>query len=511
MSNNKSQPTIVIDGVFFQFHILGVARVWMELLKVWIKNGFAEHLIILDRQGSAFNFPPDAIYHPAGTMPRLPGLRYRLIPSYSYDHPEQDRQLLQRICDEEGADLFLSTYYTTPITTPSILMLHDMIPEIQGLDEPHWRQKHYSIKYASAYIAVSQNTAKDFLHFFPEVNPNLVKVIYNGVDHQVFFPASSTQVDQFKQDHGLTKPYFLLVGVRTSYKNAILFFKSFAQLANQSDFSIVCVGGGWEIEEEFKQYTTQTQVLKLQLTDQELSIAYSGAIALVYPSLYEGFGLAVLEAITCGCPVITYPSSAIPEVLDKAAFYIDDDIEFMKKALINIQNEEVRKTLIQAGLVQSQKFSWVKMADEVSNFLINETLKAFNLREINLIMFPDWTQSEDDLYLQLGEVIQKLAADSNADKTTLLIYIGDTDAETADLILSSITMNLMMETEIDVTENLQISLMLEINEKQWENLVAHLDSILLLSVQNQQAIAKFQAERLPIWNVSIQPSAISKN
>ncbi|WP_442946592.1 hypothetical protein [Nostoc sp. 'Peltigera malacea cyanobiont' DB3992] len=71
--------------------------------------------------------------------------------------------MLQQICDEEEAELFISSYYTTPIETPSVFMAYDMIPEVLGgnLNEPMWREKHNGIKHASAFIAISENTAKD--------------------------------------------------------------------------------------------------------------------------------------------------------------------------------------------------------------------------------------------------------------------------------------------------------------------------------------------------------------
>ena len=92
----------------------------------------------------------------AGTAPRIPGLRYRSVPAYSYAATGADAEMLQRICDEEAADLFASTYYTCPITTPSALLAHDMIPEMLGapLDDQAWREKHYAIEHAAIHLAV---------------------------------------------------------------------------------------------------------------------------------------------------------------------------------------------------------------------------------------------------------------------------------------------------------------------------------------------------------------------
>ncbi|MFM5947350.1 MAG: glycosyltransferase, partial [Dolichospermum sp.] len=138
----------------------------------------------------------------------------------------------------------------------------------------------------------------------------------------------------------------------------------------------------------------------------ELALAYSGAVALVYPSKYEGFGMPLLEAMACGCPVITCPNASIPEVTGEAAIYVnDDDVPALANALCEVQKPNIKTALITAGLVQSKNFSWTKMAKIVSSELINTTLLTLNLRDINLIIFPDWTQAEEELGFELQEVI----------------------------------------------------------------------------------------------------------
>jgi glycosyltransferase involved in cell wall biosynthesis len=99
------------------------------------------------------------------------------------------------------------------------------------------------------------------------------------------------------------------------------------------------------------------------LNDDELQAAYSGAIALAYPSRYEGFGLPVLEAMACSCPAITCRNSSIPEVGGEAVVYVDpDSVEQMHQALLEVQQPAVRQRLVALGLAQAQQFSWTQMA-----------------------------------------------------------------------------------------------------------------------------------------------------
>ncbi len=475
-------PKIIIDGVFFQLYQTGIARVWKSLLEEWSNNDFAKHIIVLDR---------------ASTAPKIPGIRYRQIPQYDYNDTDTDREMLQQICDEEAADLFISSYYTTPITTPSVFMAHDMIPELMGwdLNHPMWREKHYGIQHASAYIAVSENTAQDLIKCFPDINSDAVTVAPLGVQ-STFNPAQSEEINAFKTNYGITKPYFLLVGSSTGYKNSTLFFEAFVKLATRNGFDIICTGSGGVLAPEWRTYTSGSTVHMLQLSDSELAIAYSGAIALVYPSKYEGFGLPILESMACGCPVITCANASIPEVAGEAAIYINDnDAEGLANALCEVQKPGIRQLLINRGIEQAKKFTWSSMAKTVSEVLIDTTIQTLNLREINLIIFPDWTQSEEILAAELEKVIGTLATHADSQYMTLLIDVSNNVDDYAEMLLSAVSMNLLMQ-DLDISEGLEISLVSQLGDMQWEALLPRLKAKISLEFENQQVFSLAKIETL---------------
>ncbi len=487
---NKVSPIIIVDGVFFQLYQTGIARVWKSLLEEWSSNGFAKHIIVLDR---------------ADTAPKIPGIRYRTVPAYDYDNTDVDREILQQVCDEEGAEVFISSYYTTPITTPSVFMAHDMIPELMGwnLSQPMWREKHYGIQHATAYIAVSENTAKDLVKCFPEISLESVTVAKNGVNHQVFLSATPEDINRFRIKYGIYKPYFILVGPGNGYKNSILFYQAFSLLASSNGFDIVCTGSGGLLAPEFRTYTSGSVVHMLQLSDEELATAYSGAVALVYPSKYEGFGMPIIEAMACGCPVITCPNASLPEVAGEAAIYIkDDDVQGLADALCEVQKPSVRQSLIAAGLEQAKKFSWSKMAEIVSSALIDATLLPLNLKQMNLIIFPDWLQSEELIGLELAQVIKTLAIHSESSNITLLIDTNNIATEDVELFLSSVTMNLLMEEDLDITDGLEISIVGNLADIQWKVLLPRLHGRIVLEHENQQALIQAKADTLPAYELA---------
>jgi glycosyltransferase involved in cell wall biosynthesis len=367
----SKSPIILIDGVFFQLYKTGIARVWKSLLEQWANTDFANQILVLDR---------------ANTAPKINGIRYRTIQEYNYNNTEADKRMLQQICNEEKAELFISSYYTTPLTTPSVFMAYDMIPEVLGgnLNEPMWQEKHKGINHALGYIAISHNTAQDLTKFFPQIKAESVTVAHCGVDTATFFPPNPAEVQQFKAKYQIQKPYFLLTSLG-SYKNTTLFFEGFSRLAIRDNFAVVVTGAASKIAEQVQQQlqgqSVNLTIHPLDLSDDELRLAYAGAIALVYPSKYEGFGMPVIEAMACGCPVITTRNASLPEAAGNAALYINDsDVREMTNALLKVLDLETRSYLINEGLKQAQKFSWATMAKTIEKAL----LKTIQLSPSNL-------------------------------------------------------------------------------------------------------------------------------
>jgi glycosyltransferase involved in cell wall biosynthesis len=486
----KPTPIIIVDCVFFQLYQTGIARVWKSLLEEWANNGFAKHIVMLDR---------------AETAPKISGIRYRSVPHYDYNNTDNDREMLQQVCDEEGADLFISSYYTTPTTTPSVFMAYDMIPEVMGwnMNNPMWREKHKAIQHASGYIAISENTAHNLVSCFTDIPVNSVTVAHCGVK-STFSPAKTEEVNAFKSKYGITKPYFILVGGGSGYKNSTLFFKAFSQLTSSYGFDIVFTGSGGLLAPEFRAYTSGSVVYMLQLSDEELVTAYSGAVALVYPSKYEGFGMPVIEAMACGCPVITCPNASIPEVAGEAVIYVNqDDVDELANALCEVQKPDIRNSLITAGLARAKKFSWAKMAQSVSSALIDATLVALNLKEINLIVFPDWSQPEELIGLELERVMRIISIHPNSEKTTLLINTGSIPAEDAEMFLSSVAMNLLVQEDLDVTEGLEVSLLAKLADIQWEALLPSIHARIVLEYEDTNALSQAKAETLISYEIEV--------
>jgi glycosyltransferase involved in cell wall biosynthesis len=487
--NIKTPPTILVDGVFFQLYSTGIARVWKSLLEEWAKTEFSDHIIVLDR---------------AGTAPRIPGINYRKIPEYDYGDTDRDRAILQYVCDEECADLFISSYYTTPLHTPSVFMAYDMIPEVMdwNLSQPMWQEKQRAIQQASSFIAISEHTAKDLRQCCSEITPASVTVAHCGVSAK-FVPTPPELVNLFKNKYGINKPYFILVGAASGYKNSPLFFQAFQQLATRNGFDIVCTGNGGELAPESRNCTVGSTVHMLRLSDEELAMAYSGAIALVYPSKYEGFGMPIAEAMACGCPVITCPNSSIPEVAGDAAIYVnDDDIDGMAVALCEVQKPQIRSTLITKGLIQAQQFSWTKMAEIVRSVLIDRTIESLQLQSQNLIILPDWSVEEETLGEELGEIFYQLAQQTNIEGMTILIDTSNaSDLEEANLLFSSVAMNLMISTDLDITEHLVVSLMGQLSPIQREAVVTKLTAKISLDCENSDAIERWKGDRLPVYQL----------
>ncbi len=351
-SNSAKTPKIVVDGIIFQLQKnqpLGISRVWTSLLTELGKK--ENNILLLDR---------------GNTAPNIAGIeKFSVSPFYGYELMPAEVCHLDDICSENCADLFISTYYTYTENTPSLLMLHDFIPEIYKWKGMEWTAKSDAIKKAFAYLSVSKSTANDLRKFYPASSSKKVEIIYNAVSDE-FSPKSEKQLLQFKKKYNIERPYFVISGSRTLYKNVVQFAAAFAQLKSKDKYEILFTGGNPELEPDLKKLLGETKYQIVYLSVEELSTAYSGALALVYPSKYEGFGLPVIEAMKSGCPVITCKNSSLKEVAGGAALYVkEDDIQSMKNALINVEKPSVRQKFVDAGLENARRFTWSSSSDKL--------------------------------------------------------------------------------------------------------------------------------------------------
>jgi glycosyltransferase involved in cell wall biosynthesis len=349
---------VVVDGVFFQLAKSGIARVWSSILPRLAK--YADLQIILLNRGNA---------------PSISGIEQIDFPSYKMNsNTAADSLLIDKFCKKLGADVFTSTYYTSPITVPSVLMVYDMIPEVLDFDlsQRAWQEKRIAINFASNYACISERTQLDLGRFYPgTLNRSIVTRC--GVEREIFRPRDQLEVNNFKNAFGILKPYYLLVGSREQhlgYKNGILAFKA-AQRIDDAEIELVCVGGESEISPDFlAALTPNVSARRLELTDSELACAYSGAQALVFPSFYEGFGMPVIEAMACGCPVITTTCGSLGEVAGDAAIFVSGrDVDELHHAMALVRRPGERKKYIAKGLKQAAKFDWDVMTQRFYELL----------------------------------------------------------------------------------------------------------------------------------------------
>jgi glycosyltransferase involved in cell wall biosynthesis len=263
-------------------------------------------------------------------------------------------------------DVFHPTYfkdYFLPFLgkKPFVITHHDVIPEkfpekyasLDGFDK---NQKQKILDKASKIIAVSENTKQDILDVF-KISPEKVEVIYHSTHFATFVSNPTIKVNTPNR-------YLLYIGNRDNYKNFEVFVRAIAPILHkQDDLYLLCGGNGAFTTFEqnlFAELKVSKQIIHQEIeNDDVLYQLYKNALAFVYPSLYEGFGIPILEAFACNCPVVLSDRSCFPEVGQNAALYFNpDDKEHIAFQIENVvSNTDLRSDLISKGQQRLKDFS----------------------------------------------------------------------------------------------------------------------------------------------------------
>lgn len=282
----------------------------------------------------------------------------------------RNEKFLKKILNKKNYDLFIPTYYNSYFiknidSKPFVLTVYDMIHELfpeYFVDDPLKvvENKKIMIEKATKIIAVSQNTKKDIIKFYPYVDVSKIEVVYHGCSLKY------NEIDNID----LPNNYILFVGSRGGYKNFIFFVNAIAELLNyNTELFVICAGGGLFNTSEIQiieKLGLQKQIVQINFKDENLSVFYKKAKCFVFPSLYEGFGIPVLEAMQSGCPVVLGNHSSFPEVAGEAGVYFEtnnrEDLKSKIKMLL--ENDHLREEFSLKGIEQVKKFSWEKAAKE---------------------------------------------------------------------------------------------------------------------------------------------------
>ena len=275
-------------------------------------------------------------------------------------------------------DLLHSMAFVTPWVAlrPTVVTVYDLsfmyYPESFPRGQRFYlrSQTARSVRQARRVITISESGRQDVHRFFG-VPLTQVDVVRPGVE-EVYRPFPISVVDQFRQEKGLPERFVLHVGTLQPRKNIPILLEALARLA-QSDVCLVLVGGkGWLFSEIF----ARVEALGLQdrvmftgyVPGEELPLWYNAAAVLALPSLYEGFGMPIIEAMACGTPVVAADCSSMPEAIGEAGLLFEPEVveELVERLTAVLQSPELAQELRQKGLKQAQQFSWKQAGEETA-------------------------------------------------------------------------------------------------------------------------------------------------
>ena len=370
-------PTIVYDHqIFWRQKYGGISRYLYEVAtKVSNANDFQVKILALAYTNEYLKECPKKLIIGL-PVPRFPGIQIQKIIGKIND------KFAKSWFQNNTPDIVHETYYHSDRLAPKkskiVVTVHDMIHEklsqfvrreMFGMDRTSQIKKQ-AVTRADQIICVSENTKKDLIEIL-DINPEKVNVVYHGPSLKLT-TNSQNNLAEFK-------PYILYVGERISgHKNFRLFLQAYANSTQlKKNFNLVCFGGGSLSKAELKLIQelglSPEKIFQISGNDTTLANFYRSASIFVYPSLYEGFGIPLLEAMALDCPIACSNTSSLPEVVGNAAeFFNPQQPDSMTNAIENVLFSSDKSTeLVKLAREQVKKFSWEKTAKETKEVYLS--------------------------------------------------------------------------------------------------------------------------------------------
>lgn len=359
---------------------VGVDSYAYNFIQNMIKMGKSDYLYLIHDKSNGWS--SDWIYKKANEIktPKLPPI---LMESFGIPYTI-NRSKIDVLHLPEHQSNFLTAFFINKV--PKILTIHDLTPLLFPQTHPSnfkfWWRWNFTLKLIKdrlkCVITDSENTKKDCIKYLG-IHEEKIQVVPLAAS-EIYKPMSNKEEikNELKLKYEINDPFILFVGTLEARKNISTLIKAFYKLKTRINHKLVIIGRkGWKYDEIFETIEKLNIKRDIIFTDyvpeSDLVKFYNSADVFVYPSLYEGFGLPPLEAMACGCPVITSNTSSLPEVVGNAGIMVDPyDVDELAGAIYNaLNNSSLRKKLSKRSLERSKLFKWCKVAKKTWNIYEN--------------------------------------------------------------------------------------------------------------------------------------------